>query len=596
LRSYTSAGWAPPATLKATKLSRERAGQLVLDDISLTVAPGDRIGVVGRNGVGKTTLLRMLAGLEVPDRGRVEVSPPGAKVGYLAQERDHRPGASGPGASVPGASVPGARGPGASVPSESVEVYLRCRTGTADAELVLDRAVQRISSGDMSEEAQSSYAVALERFNLVDPGGFEARAAETLAGLGAGEGLLSAPVGGLSGGEAARVDLAAMMLSRYDVTLLDEPTNDLDFEGLEQLEDLVLNLAGGLVVVSHDREFLARTVNAVLEIDPHSRQANLYGGNWASYVQEKAALARHKEEAWDNFRQSREDLLGRAQRERLWANTGVKKERKSASDNDKAQRDFRVNRTEQLAARARRTEKALERLEQVEKPWEQWELRYSLELAPRAGAVVAQLTGVVAEKGSFRLGPVDLLVEWGDRTAVTGPNGSGKTTLVEAILGRAPLVAGSRTLGPSVVPGELGQARSTILATSDGGGPDVLTAFMRATGLTVPETRSLLAKFGLGAEDVERQIATLSPGERTRAQLACFQAVGVNFLVLDEPTNHLDLPAIEQLEAALAAYEGTLLIVSHDRRLLEGLRVTHQVEVAGGKVTVSRSNALLKQG
>ncbi len=190
--------------------------------------------------------------------------------------------------------------------------------------------MQRISSGDMSEEAQSGYALALERFNLVDPGGFAARAAETLANLGAGEGLLSAPVGGLSGGEAARVDLAAMMLSRYDVTLLDEPTNDLDFEGLEQLEDLVLNLAGGLVVVSHDREFLARTVNAVLEIDPHSRQANLYGGNWASYVQEKAALARHKEEAWDNFRQSREDLLGRAQRERLWASTGVKRERKAA--------------------------------------------------------------------------------------------------------------------------------------------------------------------------------------------------------------------------------------------------------------------------
>ena len=473
-------------------------------------------------------------------------------------------------------------------PGEDVELYLRRRTGTADAEVVLDRAVQRIASGDMSEDAQSGYALALERFNQVDPGGFEARAAETLAGLGAGEGLLSAPVGRLSGGEAARVDLAAMMLSRYDVTLLDEPTNDLDFEGLEQLEDLVLNLASGLVVVSHDREFLARTVNAVLEIDPHTRRANLYGGNWASYLQEKAALARHKEEAWENFRNNREELLGRAQRERLWASTGVKRERKAANDKDKAQRDFRVNRTEQLAARARRTEKALERLEPAEKPWEQWELRYSLELAPRAGTVVAQLTGAEVEKGSFRLGPVDLLVKWGDRTAVTGPNGSGKTTLVEAVLERAPLVAGSSALGPSVVPGELGQARSTVLASGDGPGSDLLTAFMRATGLTVPEARSLLAKFGLGAEDVERPIATLSPGERTRAQLARFQAVGVNFLVLDEPTNHLDLPAIEQLEAALAAFEGTLLIVSHDRRLLEGLRVTQRVEVAGGKVTVKQ--------
>ncbi len=561
MRSHFSAGRAPAATLKATKLSRERAGQPVLNAISVTVGPGDRIGVVGPNGVGKTTLLRALAGLEALDAGTVDVAPPGATVGYLAQERE-RPG------------------------DESVEGHLRRRTGTADAELALERAVQQLAVGDMSESAQTDYAAALERFNQLDPGSFEARAAEALAGLGAGEDMLKAPVASLSGGEAARVGLVAIMLSRYDITLLDEPTNDLDFEGLERLEEFVTSLAGGLVVVSHDREFLARTVNAVLEVDEHTRQANLYGGTWASYIQEKAARARHKEEAWEKFHQTKEDLMGRAQRERLWATAGVAKERKAPSDGDKMQRDFRVNRTEQLAARARRTEKALERLEQVEKPWEPWELRYSLQLAPRAGTVVASLTDAVVAKGSFHLGPVDLVVNWGDRVAVTGPNGAGKTTLVDAILGRAPLVAGSSTLGTSVVPGELGQERSAVLAGDVGPGPNLLADFMRATGLTVPEARSLLAKFGLGAGDVDRQSATLSPGERTRAQLASFQAVGVNFLVLDEPTNHLDLPAIEQLESALAAYEGTLLIVSHDRRLLAGLRVTRRLEVAGGKVTI----------
>ena len=232
------------------------------------------------------------------------------------------------------------------------------------------------------------------------------------------------------------------------------------------------------------------------------------------------------------------------------------RERKAPTDKDKAQRDFRINRTEQLASRARRTEKALDRLEQVEKPWEPWDLHYSVQMAPRAGTVVASLTDAVVAKGSFQLGPVDLLVQWGDRFAVTGPNGSGKTTLVDAVLGRAPLVAGAGVLGPSVVPGELGQDRSQALAIGAGGGPDLLSDFMRATGFTVPEARSLLAKFGLGAGDVDRAIATLSPGERTRAQLACFQAIGVNFLVLDEPTNHLDLPAIEQLEAALDQYDG----------------------------------------
>ena len=207
-----------------------------------------------------------------------------------------------------------------------------------------------------------------------------------------------------------------------------------------------------------------------------------------------------------------------------------------------------------MAARARQTERALQRLEEVDKPWEPWQLRYTLATAPRAGAIVVSLSEAVVRKGGFRLGPVDLLVEWGSRLAVTGRNGAGKTTLVETVLGRAPLVSGKRSMGPSVVPGELAQHRTGLVSpdgTYAGPAEQLLPAFLRLSGLELAEARSLLAKFGLGAEHVERSLATLSPGERTRAQLACFQAVGVNFLVLDEPTNHLDLPAIEQLEMAL---------------------------------------------
>jgi ATPase subunit of ABC transporter with duplicated ATPase domains len=226
-------------------------------------------------------------------------------------------------------------------------------------------------------------------------------------------------------------------------------------------------------------------------------------------------------------------------------------------------------------------------LEEVEKPWEPWQLRYTLARAPRAGTVVVALSQAVVEKGTFRLGPVDLLIGSGTRVAVTGRNGAGKTTLVEAVLGRMPLTGGTRTMGLSVVAGELAQRRAGLVSPGGAGAPSaerLLPAFLRLSGLEVAEARSLLAKFGLGAEHVDRPMATLSPGERTRAQLACFQAVGVNFLVLDEPTNHLDLPAIEQLEMALGSYGGTLLIVSHDRRLLEGLRVTHRAEVEDGRV------------
>jgi ATPase subunit of ABC transporter with duplicated ATPase domains len=252
----------------------------------------------------------------------------------------------------------------------------------------------------------------------------------------------------------------------------------------------------------------------------------------------------------------------------------VQREKRNPRDNDKAQRDFRINRTEQLASRARRTERALDALEVVDKPWEGWDLRFTIEQAPRAGAVVARLTGAVIERGAFTLGPLDLEIGWAERIALVGPNGSGKSTLVEAILGRLPLRSGTRWLGPSVVVGELGQDRRSL-----GGTTSVVESVIARSGLTHSDARSLLAKFGLGADHVTRPGASLSPGERTRAELATFQALGVNFLVLDEPSNHLDLPAIEQLEAALAGFTGTLLLVSHDRRLLETVELTRRIEL-----------------
>jgi ATPase subunit of ABC transporter with duplicated ATPase domains len=252
----------------------------------------------------------------------------------------------------------------------------------------------------------------------------------------------------------------------------------------------------------------------------------------------------------------------------------VAKEVRNRQDNDKAQRGFRIDRTEKLASKARQTDRALAALEEIEKPWEGWDLRFVIEQAERAGAVVARLHEGVVERGGFRLGPLDLEIAWGDRLGVTGANGSGKSTLVGAILGTLPLASGERWIGPSVVTGVLGQDRRAL-----GGERDLVRAVCDRCGLVVSEARSLLAKFGLGAEQVTRPAGTLSPGERTRAELATFQALGVNFLVLDEPTNHLDLPAIEQLESALASFSGTLLLVSHDRRMLESVELTRTLHL-----------------
>jgi ATPase subunit of ABC transporter with duplicated ATPase domains len=386
---------------------------------------------------------------------------------------------------------------------------------------------------------------------------------------------------GLSGGQAARAGLASLLLSRYDIFLLDEPTNDLDLDGLRRLEEFVTGLRAGTVLVSHDREFLTRTVTRVLELDLAQQQVRHYGGGYASYLEEREVARRHAQGDYEEYAGTRASLEARARTQRAWMEKGVKNARRKATDNDKIGRKFRSEATEKQAAKARQTERLIERLEVVEEPRKEWELRMEIAAAPRAGAVVAALRGALVHRGSFTLGPVDLQIDWADRVAITGANGSGKSTLLAALLGRLPLDAGHGWLGPGVVVGEVDQARGLFV-----GDQALLDAFgAAAPDLAPADVRTLLAKFGLRAAHVLRPSATLSPGERTRAALALLQARGVNLLVLDEPTNHLDLPAIEQLESALASYPGTLLLVTHDRRMLDTVHTDRHIRVDAGRVT-----------
>ncbi len=385
----------------------------------------------------------------------------------------------------------------------------------------------------------------------------------------------------LSGGQAARAGLASLLLSRYDIFLLDEPTNDLDLAGLDRLEGFVTGLRAGTVLVSHDREFLARTVTSVLELDLHQQQVNHFGGGYAAYLEEREVARRQARADYEEYADTRAGLQARARTQRAWMEKGVRNARRKATDNDKIGRKFRSEASEKQAAKARQTERLIERLEVVEEPRKEWELRMEIAAAPRAGAVVATLRDAVVRRGDFTLGPVHLQIDWADRVAVTGANGSGKSTLLAALLGRLPLDAGQAALGPGVVVGEVDQARGLFL-----GDAPLLDAFRAAVpDISPADARTLLAKFGLRAQHVLRPAATLSPGERTRAALALLQGRGVNLLVLDEPTNHLDLPAIEQLESALASFPGTLLLVTHDRRMLEAVRLDRRLRVDAGRIT-----------
>jgi ATPase subunit of ABC transporter with duplicated ATPase domains len=557
----------PPSTaasLVARGLTVHRGADVVLDAVDLAVGPGSRVGVVGPNGVGKTTLLRLLAGIDQPDAGRVERVPPWSSVGYLPQEPERRA-------------------------DETLRDFLARRSGVAEASSLLERTAGSLGGQDLAPadavplgttDPADAYSRALERYLALGGPDFDARAEEVCAAIGLSGPLLSSRTANLSGGEAARASLAAVLVSRFDVFLLDEPTNDLDFAGLDRLERFLGELPGAVVVVSHDRAFLERVISSVLEIDEGTHRGTEYRGGWSAFLDHRATARRHAYQAYEGYQEQRKQLLERAREQRQWAVKGVARAKRKPRDNDKAQRDFFVDKSEKLAGKVKITERAIERLdrEAVDKPWEGWELHLELPTTAGASEVAAWMRGAVVDRGPFRLGPVDLEIRWRDRVGLLGPNGSGKTTLISALLGRAALAEGECGLGPSTVVGELDQARRRL--SSD---RPLLDVFVDASGLLPRDARSLLAKFGLSAGHVERPAETLSPGERTRAELAILSAVGTNLLVLDEPTNHLDLPAIEQLEQALESYDGTLLLVTHDRRLLETVELTHVVELSGAR-------------
>ncbi|MFJ8162615.1 ABC-F family ATP-binding cassette domain-containing protein [Streptomyces sp. NPDC096136] len=541
------------ATLVAKNLTAAHGERTLFAGLDLVVAPGDVIGLVGVNGAGKSTLLRLLAGLDTPETGELRLSPPGAAVGHLPQEPERREG-------------------------ETVREFLARRTGVAAAQAALDEATQGLVDG--TPGADDAYAETLDRWLNLGGADLDERAQETADELGLAVSL-DLPMTALSGGQAARAGLASLLLSRYDVFLLDEPTNDLDLAGLERLERFVTGLRAGTVVISHDREFLTRTVTKVLELDLAQQQINLYGGGYASYLEERARARSHAREEFEEYADKKAALEGRAQMQRNWMDKGVRNARRKSSDNDKIGRALRGESSEKQAAKARQTQRAIERLEVVEEPRKEWELRMEIAAAPRSGAVVATLREAAVKRGGFAFGPASLQIDWADRVAITGANGAGKSTLLAVLLGRLAPDSGSATLGSGVMVGEVDQARGLFL-----GEESLLEAFCAAVPDTEPaEVRTLLAKFGLKAAHVLRPAATLSPGERTRAALALLQGRGVNLLVLDEPTNHLDLPAIEQLESALDSYEGTLLLVTHDRRMLDAVHVTRRLEVADGRVT-----------
>ena len=542
------------ATLVAKDLSGGYAHRTLFSSLNLTVAPGDVVGVVGANGAGKTTLLRLLAGVDVPIDGAVLAAPSDAFIGWLPQEHER-------------------------IPGETIAGYIGRRTGAAEATIAMEATASALGSGEPG--ADDAYALAFDHWMASGASDLEERIAPVLAELGLDVGA-DALMTTLSGGQAARAALAALLLSRFDIVLLDEPTNDLDLAGLERLEAFVRGLRNGVVLVSHDREFLARCVTRIVELDLAQNKVAVYDGGYDSFLEEREVARRHAREAYDEFADKKFDLVARARTQREWSSQGVRNAMKKSPDNDKIRRKAATESSEKQAQKVRQMESRIARLDEVEEPRKEWALQFTIGSAPRSSSVVATLNEAVVRRGGFVLGPASLQVNARDRIGITGANGAGKTTLLRVLLGALSPDSGAAGLGASVAIGEIDQARTSLAEDLSLG--DAFEAVV--PDLAPAEVRTLLAKFGLKADQVTSLVGRLSPGERTRAALALLQARGVNLLVLDEPTNHLDLPAIEQLEEALDSYDGALLLVTHDRRLLDNVRLDQRWHVVDGAVTV----------
>jgi macrolide transport system ATP-binding/permease protein len=540
--------------LTIANLAKSYGDNQVLANVTLTMHRGDKWGLVGANGVGKSTLLKIVVGEVEADAGHAELAP-GVKIGYLPQ--------------VLAAS--------AALTLDELLAQSQARLHAVEARM---RAVELL----LAQPEHLDLAVLLEEYEQLGAaferlGGYDLvhRTASVLAGLGVGAIAGDRPVASLSGGEKARVGLAALLLQAPDLLLLDEPTNHLDFAALEWLEAFLQDFDGALLVVSHDRVFLNRTVQAIVEIDESSRAAKLYGGNYDFFAQEKT-LARTRwiegyAEQQEEIRELRHFIQSKARQ------VGHNR----PGDGDKLAYNYKGGRVEATIGRnLRAAEERLRRIEAAPIPKPPPPLRINPAFDPTrlVNRIPLALSQVSVVYGARRvLDDVTVALGVQERIVIVGPNGAGKSTLLKVMAGRLKPDAGDLITAASTVIGYLDQEQESLPATGT-----LYEAYAAGRTGDWEELKAELMSYHLFAfPDLLKPVASLSVGQKRKLQLALLMAAHANVLLLDEPTNHISLDVLEEFEAALLDFRGAIVAVSHDRRFIE--RFADQVwEVRAGQL------------
>ena len=514
------------ALLIASDLHKDMAGQPLLQGVSFKLERRERLTIAGRNGAGKTTLLRMLAGETSIDRGELSVAK-GVRI-VLHDQRPPRDAVAGAGRAV-------ALG----------EYLLSGCVEELQIESELERLERGMADGAADEATLARYA--REQARLETRGGYlwRDRATAMARGLGFAEEDLERGLDTFSGGQLTRASLARALATRADVLLLDEPTNHLDIESLEWLEQTLVDLDAAVLLVAHDRWFLEAVGTAVLELE--AGRSRFFPGTWHQWRREQAA---------------REIALGKA----------IDSQRAEIERMERFIERFRYKASKAKQAQSR--VKKLAKIERIERdPRDGKGLDFSFAAPERSGRVIFELLDARIEVGEppiTLLEHAELWLERGEHVSLVGPNGAGKTTLIDALTGRHELAHGKLSVGHNVQIGYLSQHAEELGAGGEPG-QSVVEAAQRATGLNQGRARALLGGFLFSGEDAEKPLEGLSGGERRRLSLAILVSSGANVLILDEPTNHLDIESREALEDALRAFDGAVLLVSHDRALLDAV-------------------------
>ena len=526
----------------------------VLSDVSFVLNDGERVGLIGPNGAGKSTLLRCLVGQEQPDGGSIVLSPPGARLGYLPQSfAEHSQRTVG-------------------------EIVLAAQAERVEAEQALERAAAELATAADLDAALAAYDAALARVEADAGAAGEGRTAAILDGLGLSGIDPATPLAALSGGQQTRLGLASLLLGEPSVLLLDEPTNHLDVDALEWLEAFLTGYPRAALIVSHDRAFLDATVSRVLYLDPDSRSVRSYRGGYTDFAAARAHERALHEAAW----RRQQEYVDRVQHDIGRLKSEARSIEQSTTPRQPGVRRLARKKAALAKSRERKLERYLESDERVERPQLRWPVHLDFGTPPPAGRAVLRLDDVsfaypgrppVFEHVSFE-------VRHGQRVGLVGPNGAGKTTLLRLIEGQLQPTSGSVQLGASVRLGMLAQQQETLDPEQT-----VLQTVLRERPMSDQDARDFLPFFQFWGDSVFRRVGECSLGERSRLQLAQLVLRGCNLLLLDEPINHLDVEAREHFETALDAFEGTVIVVAHDRAFLRAF-ARRIVEVEHGRVRV----------